>query len=694
MGRTKLLIAVVPVVMLRGLFGCTTFPSVSPPSADGLPGADGAPGVPGANGAPGAQGAIGAQGPAGPQGPPGLGFLPLEAAGVVGFVRDTTDSPVIGATVYLVPGTDIPTTPLALTSIVAERASTVDEPLEDSIAANGTGYTKATTDANGIYRIANVPAGSFFITVVPAGAGHLPGGSLCRAALSQASLVGQQRDIEVSTAPSPNAEYVGPSVCLNCHGMVHELQTLHYLGLRKIGELGPLQNGSRFPDWNQPLVRFAADTTLYYYDYNGNPAAPDWKLSETDPGANVSFSARLYMAAGNYYVDLTDVKGASGTVTYEVDLSYGGGLYKQRYTTMISGSRYILPIQYNYQGQTDETQPYSRWVWQQYNAQNWYDETVPARKIPAKTKSFDSNCAGCHFTGFSLTGDATAGYKAHAVPDPNGEMDFDGDGLSEAINITCESCHGPGSEHWQWAGGGHAIVSPRLLTPEREVTICAQCHTRTNGIGGSATEAPMDANGHMILAGTSRHDFLTSFVSKLDDGLWDATKGDGKHAKKHHQQASDFIKTKKYRNDSQLMTCASCHDPHGNSGLPHQVLDPLDRTPPGPGEGLCMNCHSPTFPTGATLADREQAHYASHGILDLWMGYTNGLGCTDCHMPKTAKSGAGLRQKTIAGVTYYWGDISSHLFDVPMRSSIPTKAGDMMAIPYTDDCGACHLNPP
>jgi predicted CXXCH cytochrome family protein len=606
---------------------------------------------------------------------------------VVGLVRDTAGEPVAGARIYLVPSADVPTDPMALTDIAAERASTVDEPLEDTIAQKGSNYLQTTTDADGAYRIDSVPEGAYYVVVVPEGTGHLPGGSLCRTSLPHTDLVGQQKDIEISTTPSPQAEYVGPSVCINCHGLVHEYQTLHYLGLRKIGQLGPLQNEARFQDWNLPLAKFTPDgTTLYFYAYNGNSVSPDWRVSETNPGSGVSFTARLYSAADRYYADLTDVKGATGTATYEVEMTYGGGIYKQRYVTNISGSRYILPLQYNFQGQSDETQPYSRWVWQQYNAQNWYTESSPALKTPAKGKSFDNNCAGCHFTGFSLTGDSTSGFKAHAVPDVNGEMDFDGDGLPEAINVTCESCHGPGSEHWESVGRGRAIVSPRLLTPEREVAICSQCHTRALGVGGGATETPMDGNGHMMRAGTSRRDFLVNFVSKLEDGLWDVQKGDGKHSKKHHQQASDFIKSGKYRNATHLMTCASCHDPHGRDNREHQVLDQLDRAETG--EGLCMQCHSAAMPAGPTLAARMTAHYASKGIANVDMG---NIGCTDCHMSKTAKSGSGLRQATISGVTYYSGDISSHLFDVPSRASIATPAADMMPIPYTNKCGVCHV---
>jgi hypothetical protein len=159
----------------------------------------------------------------------------LEPAGLVGYVRDTAGNTVAGAKVYLVPVADIPAAPLVLTDITAERASTADEPLEDTIAAKGATYLQGVADANGMYRIATVAAGSNFVVVIPSTDSHLPGGSLCRKAMAQGEMAGKQLNIEISTQPSAKAEYVGPSVCVNCHGMVHEWQTLHMNGLRKIG---------------------------------------------------------------------------------------------------------------------------------------------------------------------------------------------------------------------------------------------------------------------------------------------------------------------------------------------------------------------------------------------------------------------------------------------------------------------------
>jgi len=363
----------------------------------------------------------------------------------------------------------------------------------------------------------------------------------------------------------------------------------------------------------------------------------------------------------------------------------------------------VLPIQYNFQAAaglagTEATAGQGRWTWNQYNAGNWYaeDTTTPANshlKEPGAEKSFDNACAGCHFTGYRLEGN-----KAHGVPDVAGEYDYDGDGQAESMNLTCESCHGPGSEHWFRAGAGRAIVSPKLLTPEREVTICAQCHTRAVGAGGvqggspaaPVSEAPLGAAGLMPKPGISRAEFLQSYVSRIDDGIWKvADGGDGTHSVKHHQQASDFIKSAKYRNPYRLLTCSDCHDLHGNSGLPHQVKAPLDTTSAG---GLCLSCHDAYFPAGSSVGARMQAHWASQGLPDQTMG--SAIRCVDCHMPKTAKSGSGLKQRTIENVTYWSGDISSHFFDVPLKDSIQNKSGGMMAIPYTNACGTCHSSAP
>jgi hypothetical protein len=662
----------------------------------------------------------------GPQGRPAIS---KEQNGVVGYVVDTAGIAVANATVYLVPAAEVPTSadPMALTTIADERASIVDEPLEDPIALNTTTFTSAVTDASGVYRIADLADGSYFLTVipaVPAAAGelpaHLPGGDRCRTALAASALRNQQLDVEVSTNPSAAATFVGPSACLGCHqDQQHAMATLHSNGIQPIAAAAP----ARFPGWWEARAKFEADTYLWYV----GTTSPRMVEAATPP-AGSNYRARLYKSGADYLVELAQVDPASANTTdelalwpgddgsndgvYKVELSYGGGLYKQRFVTNIGGTRFVLPIQFNYQAaaglaETDQVNgDKARITWSEYNFNEWRDGTTFAPAAQGAYKSFDSMCAGCHFTGYTL--DVVAN-KASAAIDATG-YDYDAAQTGkEAINLSCETCHGPGSEHVAAAGKGVAIVTPALLTPEREVTICAQCHTRFVGNGGVrksdnslATEAPLGQDGKMPRAGISRAEFLTKHISKLGDGLQTGATGDGLHPRQHHQQASDFLKTGKYRNDSELLTCSACHDLHGASGLEHQLEANVEKAGDA-GPGLCLSCHGQTTASlsgAGTIGDRMATHWQNP---DADAGTADGIGagshgtnitCSACHMPKTAKSGTGTKGKKWGTAQYWMGDISSHLFKVPGVGSVATRTSAMMPVPYVNSCGGCHGTDP
>jgi len=261
-----------------------------------------------------------------------------------------------------------------------------DEPLEDLIEAHATTYTKAVTDSEGVYRIATVatgtPAPEYFAVVVPDVAvdAHLPGGTFCREPKAATDLIGKQLDMQVSSKPGPKAFYVGASACYTCHGRQHEKYTLHLNGLRPTGKPGPLQKADKyFPRWNEANAKFTAGdvnsggTILYYWP--SSAANTDWKLSETAPASGVVLTARLYTEGGKYWVQFKDALTVPTVATYEVEFSYGGGLYKQRWFTPIANangtkSRYILPIQYNFDSApaggnaiNEATDPYTRWMW-------------------------------------------------------------------------------------------------------------------------------------------------------------------------------------------------------------------------------------------------------------------------------------------------------------------------------------------
>jgi predicted CXXCH cytochrome family protein len=149
------------------------------------------------------------------------------------------------------------------------------------------------------------------------------------------------------------------------------------------------------------------------------------------------------------------------------------------------------------------------------------------------------------------------------------------------------------------------------------------------------------------------------------------------HSKAHHQQGTDFIRSKKYINGTQLLTCASCHDPHGKSGVKHQLrMEVRD-----PGNSLCASCHKNV----AIKAHTAKAVGTEHEKIN----------CVDCHATKTMQTGAGFGKglSTKGGKTYWMNDITAHLFDVPRKTNKAVKGVEpekAMPIPYTNACGTCH----
>jgi predicted CXXCH cytochrome family protein len=261
-----------------------------------------------------------------------------------------------------------------------------------------------------------------------------------------------------------------------------------------------------------------------------------------------------------------------------------------------------------------------------------------------------------------------------AANDPAGEADIDGDGVPNELNIGCETCHGAGSAHVRAPKNKrHAtIVNPRKLAAERAMVICNQCHSRPQGT--MKNDQPINKDNRMLTPGVSRNEYLVNHTSREDAAQRDFWP-DGVHSKSHHQQGTDLVRSKKYVNDRQLMTCSDCHEPHGKTAVKHQLR--MEAREKG---ALCLGCHKVD-----AKAHSEKAVGFAH----------EEVACINCHMPKTMQTGAGLGKGLDGkgGKNYWTNDITSHLFDVPRKSNVGVKGvepGKAMPIPYTNACGGCH----
>jgi hypothetical protein len=610
-------------------------------------------------------------------------------------------------------------------------AEAYDEPLEDAIRLRGREFPQSTTDNRGNFVIENVPDGKFFIHVTPGArdAEHLPGGDQSRRSYPAEQLRGRSMTIKVSSNPSAAAQYAGSSACLACHAdKKHWQQTAHKLGWTVPGAAGKMQDFSRHTDYFDALASFpevsdySRATRLELGDYD--PARNDDKFKLRAAGdARLPIEttyADVYLwknsGDGKYYITLVNklnAKDPNSPAHLEIRLLYGGAVHDQRYIVSVPkglGDRpgWYTVLRYNMTGR-DNRLHRERRVWHDYKFYMWWsaggdgrygtsDDVVAAP--PVNTNTVQTMCAGCHLTGWERYQDkATGQFLVRAVNDPAGDMNIDDDPELDEINIGCESCHGPGSEHVAGAGRSGSIVNPRYLSAERSSTLCGRCHDRRQGYGGPTvgyTQAVSEA-GELARPGISRHELITKFTDPIkkgptmrgpgrEDNIW----ADDVHSNKPHQQYSDFLKSKMYRNDRLLVTCSDCHDLHGNAPYARFLLhDPNDSASP-----LCQRCHAVDV-----LSHMEtKLNSKMKGKLTR---------CIDCHMPGTANTGgiAGNFGRMLKTPPYtnaqdeennaYWeGNLKSHVFDVPLKTNIAVDGvvpGRAMPIPYTAACGTCHL---
>ncbi|HSE04809.1 MAG TPA: tetratricopeptide repeat protein [Methylomirabilota bacterium] len=258
------------------------------------------------------------------------------------------------------------------------------------------------------------------------------------------------------------------------------------------------------------------------------------------------------------------------------------------------------------------------------------------------SQNWNYMCAECHSTGVRKNYDPGTGRFATTYAE---------------VNVACEACHGPGSNHVAWARGGRdgarrndatkglaVVLDDRrgvtwAISPEtgnaqrstpggtaREVEVCGRCHARR----GQFSEEV----GHGQPLGDTHR------VALLEDRLYHP---DGQIRDEVYEYGS-FLQSKMFNRG---VTCSDCHDPHsgklrasgsqvclGCHAAPKYATATHHFHPTASRGADCLGCHMPT--TTYMVVDQRHDHSFRVPRPDLSVALGVPNACTKCHADRPA----------------------------------------------------------
>jgi len=290
---------------------------------------------------------------------------------------------------------------------------------------------------------------------------------------------------------------------------------------------------------------------------------------------------------------IVSTEGADGTIKeFQVKYTFGHWPLQQYLVEFPGGRVQTLPLCWD--SRTAEE-----------GGQRWFhiypDERISADDILFWTRSFQNwnyMCAECHSTNFKKNYNFKTGHYNTSFSE---------------IDVSCEACHGPGSQHIDWAekkergeetdsypdmglairlkdlDQGVWIMDQETGTAKRsiprkknaQVEMCARCHSRRSIISEDYQ------HGKSLLD--------THIPSLLEENLYFA---DGQIKDEVYVYGS-FLQSKMYQAG---VVCSDCHEAHSAEVFP------------------CIKCHQ------ATKYDSPEHHFHKAG--------STGALCVECHMPE------------------------------------------------------------
>ncbi len=361
-----------------------------------------------------------------------------------------------------------------------------------------------------------------------------------------------------------HAKFVGKEACIDCHK-------------------------SEYNSWDHSHHQQAmkiADSTSILGDFNNK--------TFTHQGVKNTF----FKQGNDFYVNTTDKNG--DYQDYKIVYTFGVTPLQQYIVKFPDGAYQCLITAWD----TEK----NKWFHLQPHLELAHDEWI---NWTGGAMTWNTACADCHSTNLDKNFDS----NTHTFNTTFSE-----------INVSCEACHGPASNHVSFYKNDikdsipQKLYMGKSLASKSLVEKCARCHSRRSQI-----TKKFDYEGH----------FLDHYSpSLLIDPIYEL---DGQIKDEDYVYGS-FMQSKMYQND---VTCVDCHDAHSLK---------LKQT----GNNLCLSCHEPKY-------NSESHHYHKIG--------SEGAQCINCHMTGKIYMGNDYRR--------------DHSFRVP-RPDQSLKYGTPNA------CNECH----
>jgi DmsE family decaheme c-type cytochrome len=196
-------------------------------------------------------------------------------------------------------------------------------------------------------------------------------------------------------------------------------------------------------------------------------------------------------------------------------------------------------------------------------------------------------------------------------------------GKEKPENTGCESCHGPGGDHFDAGGGKETIRAFSQLGPAQVLDACLRCHaqsiSRANIRRSSHTQDDVVCtNCHSVHKAQTPKFLLAKQQTQLCYSC-------------HSTVRAQFSMPFKHRVNEGSVQCTDCHNPHGASAptwraasRPHMVDQAQANEEP------CLKCH----------IDKRGPFVFEHGAVRV-------DGCESCHSPHGSTNAKMLKRPTV-----------------------------------------------